>query len=153
MIGVGVVGVAIVAAIDEGAPDPLAQRAVVGEGQDRIDRRAGVDDRELAGGKVALARRGRGRRPDVGGHAGELGLGGDDVGRLVGEHLLAELGEQARQLLVVGGELLLLLGREVGAAADELLVEPGDQPLLLGVEAGALARLVDRLRCAGTEPG
>ena len=92
---VGVVGIAIVAAVDERAPDPLAQRAIVGEGQHRIDRRAGVDDGELAGRKVALARRRGGGGPDVGGDAGEVGLGGDDAGRLVGEQLLAELGEQA----------------------------------------------------------
>jgi hypothetical protein len=35
-------------------PHLLAKRAVVGEGQDRIDRRAGVDDRVDAGGKLAL---------------------------------------------------------------------------------------------------
>jgi hypothetical protein len=143
LVGVALVG--IVAAIDEGAPHPLAQGAVVGEGQHRIHRGAGVDDRILAGGQVALARRRGGSRLDVGGHAGEVGLAGDDPGGLVGEQLLAELGEQPRQLLVVGGELLLLRRVEIGAAADELVVKPGHHALLLGVEAGAFARLVDRL--------
>ena len=108
------------------------KRAIVGEGQDRIDRRAGVDDRELAGRQVALARRRRGRRLDVGGDAGELGLADGDEGLLVGEHLLAERGEQAGELLVVGRKLLLLLGVEIGAAALELLVEPGDQRAAAG---------------------
>ncbi len=54
---VGVVGVAIVAAVDERTPDLLAERAVVGEGQDRIDRRARVDDGIFAGAELALLRR------------------------------------------------------------------------------------------------
>ena len=141
---IGVVGVPIVAAIDEGPPDPLAQRPIVGEGQHRIDRRAGVDDRELAGRQVALARRRRGRVAHVGGDARQIRLADRDEGGLVGQHLLAELREEPRKLLIVSGKLLLLGGVEIGAAADELIVDAGDDALLLRVEAGTLARLIDR---------
>jgi hypothetical protein len=64
----------------------------------------------LAGRKALLLGGGGGGGLHVGGDAGELGLGGDDVGALVGQHLFAELREQGGELLVVGRELLLLLG-------------------------------------------
>jgi hypothetical protein len=44
-----VVVAAVVAAAVVGAPDLLAQLAVVGVGEERVDRRAGVGDRKLAG--------------------------------------------------------------------------------------------------------
>ena len=142
MIRVGVVGVAIVAAVDERAPDPLAQRPVVGEGQDRIDRRAGVDDR-IAGRREGCARA-------AAAAAAALTSAGTPAScasvatiwvLLVGEQLLAELGEQPRQLLVVGGELLLLLGRSrLAPLADELVVEPGDHAAAAGRRGPTLSR-------------
>jgi hypothetical protein len=54
---IGVVGIAIVAAVDERLAHLLAKRAIVGEGQHRVDRRARVLD-QIAGLALRLGGRG-----------------------------------------------------------------------------------------------
>src|SRR3546814_20429145 len=61
---VRVIGIAIVAAVDERLPGLLAQRAIVGEGEDRVDGRPGVDDGIGAGRKAPLLGSGRGGRSE-----------------------------------------------------------------------------------------
>src|SRR3546814_7192312 len=63
----------------------LAQRAIVGEGEDRVDGRPGVDDGIGAGRKAPLLGSGRGGGLHVFGNAGELRLGGGDIGALSSE--------------------------------------------------------------------
>src|SRR3546814_9669810 len=107
------------AAVDERLPGLLAQRAIVGEGEDRVDGRPGVDDGIGAGRKAPLLGSGRGGGLHVFGNAGELRLGGGDIGALVRQHLLAEGREPLGELLVIGRQLLLLRFIEVGAARSE----------------------------------
>ena len=81
--------------------------------------------------------------------AGEVfGLVEDDPGVLVGEHLVAEVGERDGQLLVDVAEALLLIARELGAGADVLLVGALEQPLLLGREPRGLRGRRKPPRCA-----
>ncbi len=95
--GVVVVLVAVVAAVVVGAPDLLAQVALVGEGQERIHRRARVGDRVLARPAALLGRRGgggdEGRREPAELILGQVG----DVALLVGEHVVGEVGVEARR--------------------------------------------------------
>ncbi len=49
---VGVVGIAIVAAIDERLPDLLAKRSITRKAQHRIDRRTRVAHRERPGREI-----------------------------------------------------------------------------------------------------
>ena len=138
----GVVGVAVVAALDELAPDLLALGAVVGEGQVRVDGRTGVGDDPA----VQLARPG-----GVGGRGGvgfrqalDLALGGE-VGEelFVGDDLLLEAGEGGRQGLVDAAELFLAGGVERGAVADQGLVAALDHAGLLGAQPGRRGALMD----------
>ncbi|MNQ62929.1 hypothetical protein D3C85_772930 [compost metagenome] len=130
----GVVGVAVVAALDELLPHLLAQGAVVGEGQEGIDAGAGVDDGPAL--DVARTRSGGG-----GGLVGfrqtlQAGLVGDDgPGVFVGHHLLTEAGEGVRQGGVDAAQLGLAGGVQGGAVADEAVAAALGQTLLLGVQA------------------
>ena len=98
---VGVVGIAIVAAVDERAPHLLAKRAVVGEGQHRIDRRARVADRIAAGGQ-ALASLAAAAAASFTScrNAVHLGLGRRVIGALVGEQLRLKSEKADGELLV-----------------------------------------------------
>uniref|UniRef100_A0A0N5A0Y1 NAD-specific glutamate dehydrogenase n=1 Tax=Parastrongyloides trichosuri TaxID=131310 RepID=A0A0N5A0Y1_PARTI len=130
----GVVGVAVVAALDELAPDLFAQGAVVGEGQEGIDAGAGVDD----GPALDVARtRGGGGGGLVGvRQALQPGLISDDgPGVLVGHDLLAEAGEGVRQIGVDAAQLGLARGVQGGAVAHEGVAAALGQTLLLGVQA------------------
>jgi hypothetical protein len=110
-----------------------------------FDRRARVDDRVHVGGKIALLGSRSRARFDVGRDAAHFLFVGGDVRAFVGKHLLAERGEGLGELLVQGGELLLLRLVEIGAAANVALVEAGDEPLLLGVQPRAFACVIDGL--------
>ena len=70
---VGVVGVAVVAAVGEGLPHLLTQRAVTAEGQHRLDRRARVADGEAARGQALLLGHGCRRVAHVLRNASHLG--------------------------------------------------------------------------------
>jgi hypothetical protein len=142
--GVVVARVGVVAAVDEAAPDLLAQVATRGVGQERLDGRAGVGDQPAA---LEAAGRGVGRRTGAHGF-GESG----EVSRvleqqvalvLVGQQVLAELREQRREPLVDFGQPLLGGRVELRARPHEVGVgEPGES-LLLRREPGTLARRID----------
>ena len=140
----GIVDVAIVAALGEGTPDLLAQRPVGGEGQHRIDRRPGVDDRPAL--LPALSRRRLGDRLHAVGQAREACLvGDDDRGALVRQQPLRKLAEVDREILVEGGQFFLLRRGQLGPLPHETVIGARDQPLLLRVQAAGVARFVDRL--------
>ena len=142
--GVGVVAVAVVAAVDELAPHLFAQGAVVGERQERIDAGAGVDD----GPALKIARLGRSAGGGlVGvGQAGDAGLVRDDgPGVLVGDDLLAEAGEGIGQGGVDPAQLGLAGGVQIGTGADEAVAAALGQALLLGAQAHGIGIVSDRL--------
>ncbi len=142
---VGVVGIAIIAAIDERLPHLLAKPAIAGEAQHRIDRRTGVAHRERPGREILdLGDFGCGvahvlRNPC---HLGRAGL---DKGPFIGEQAAVELGKGRGELLIDRADLTLLRRIELGAAADEAVIGAGQQAQLLGVEAEAVALVVERL--------
>ena len=141
---IGVVAVAVVAAVDEFAPDHFAQAAVVGEAEEGIDARAGVDDGPAL--DVAAARRG-GRGGLVrGGQAGDAGFGRDDrPGVFVGHDLLAEAGEGIGQGGVDPAQLGLAGGVQRGAVAHEAVAAAGRDPGLFGGQAGGRGTVGDGL--------
>jgi hypothetical protein len=121
------------AKVSTGSPDLLPQRAVVGEGEDRIDGGARVLDREAPGRITAFLCCRRERRLHVGGNALQLGFADDHVGGLVRKHPLGEGRKPGCELLVVIGQLRLLGRIEVGAATRKAFVQTGQQAVLLGV--------------------
>ncbi len=151
--GLGVVvGVLVVAAGVEGAPDLLAQVAPVRIGQERVHRRAGVEDRKLA--LVALAGCGLGggvaQRLRQAGQVGFLEV--QHVAVLVGEQVLAELGVEPGEFLVDGGDAGLGFRRQLGAVLHHADPVGPHQLLLLGRQVQAVALLVDRVH-AGEQLG
>ena len=140
-----VVRVAVVAARGEHAPDLLAQLAARRPGEEGIDARARVDDGPLPR-LAAAGGGGRGRLAQRGGQAGQVGLSleQDQLRALLGEHVLAEVGEERGEALVQFGELFLGRLVQLCAGADELGVVEPHQPLLLGIEIEAVALLVHR---------
>ncbi len=134
--GVGVVGVAIVAAVLERAPDLLAQAPVGGEGQERIDAGARVDHRPLPGMAALGGGGGEAARTIVRGKPARSRAAGDeDGGVFVRQQPAAEIGELGGELLVDGAEARLLLRRRRRAGAHELVARALQQAQLLGVEA------------------
>ena len=141
---VGVVGVAVVAAIDELLPDLLAQGPVVGEGQEGIDRRSRVQDRPAL--QVAAARGAGGGRLVGVGQAPHAGLVGDQrPGVLIGDDLLAEAGEGVGQGGVDPAQLGLAGRVQIGARTDEGVAATLGQTLLLGAEARRVGGVGDGL--------
>ena len=140
-----VVGVAVVAAAVEGAPDLLAQVAAVGVGEERLHARPRVEHGPLALLAPLLGGGGRGGAQRVG-QAGEVGLlvEEEDVVRLVGEQVLAEPRVERGQPLVDLREPLLGRGVEPGARADEVGVVEPRQALLLRGELRGVPRPVHR---------
>ena len=141
---IGVVAVAVVAAVDEFAPDHFAQAAIVGEAEEGIDARAGVYD----GPALHIARTGgRGGRGLVRGRqAGHAGFGRDDrPGVFVGHDLLAEAGEGVGQGGVDPAQFGLAGGVQRGAIAHEAVAAAGRNPGLFGGQAGSLGAVGDGL--------
>jgi len=141
---IGVICPAIVAAVDIGGIDFLAQvapRAVLQKG---LHHRAGVLQRPAG---LALLFGGFRQRGDkTVRQSGQIGLVGQvDEGFLVRQYLVRKLVKRLRQFGIIGDQLLLVGVAEQGAIADQLLVIALDQPYLLGVKPGRVAIVIDRL--------
>ena len=149
--GVVVGRAAVVAAVDERAPDLLARRADRALGQERVDAGAGVDDDELARKLARGGVRGRGVLQALG-QAGQIGVRQLDPGVLVGQQVLAELGVEAGQFGVDRADTGLGFGRELSARAHEVAVVDPQHALLFRRQLGLFRRIVDRLD-AGEERG
>ena len=151
--GVGVVGVAIVAAVLERGPDLLAQ-ARFGE---KVRNGSTLERVLTTAHWPALAAFGGGggeRFDDVRRQAGEIAAVGDeDGGVLVGQQPAAEIGELGGELLVDGAEAGLLLRRGGRAGAHELVVRALEQAQLLGVQVQARRGSGRDRRCAGRARG
>ena len=111
---------ASVAAARPGAEGLLAQVAAAREGEERLDARSGERDHVLAGKPPLLGRRSGGlaqeeRQP------GEIrfAVEDEDVGFLVGQHVLGELRAEAREPLGDGRETRLRVRREARTGPDE----------------------------------
>ena len=141
----GVVGVVVVAAVGEGAPDLLARIAVRCGRQERLGRR--TRRRKQEGTRLSRGARGSRRRAAlIGRQALHLGLAQEDViGLLVGQQLLAEGHAQIRQFLVDGRHTRAGIRRERSARAHEALVGLLEQARLFGRQAEIRARLVERV--------
>src|SRR5260221_641972 len=139
-----VVLVAVVAAVGERAPDLLAQLAPVRVREERIDARARVEDRPLAGLAAPRRRLGSPRTERLGQSREVAFFLNEDVARLVGKQVLAEPGVERGEPLVERGELLLRGRVELGASAGEVAVLQPREPLLFGRELRSLARVVHR---------
>ena len=141
---IGVIGVAIVAAVDEFAPDLFAQGPVIGEAQEGVDARAGVDD----GPALDIARpcSGGGRGLVRGRQSRHAGFGRDHCPRvLVGDHLLPEAGEGVGQGRVDPAQLRLAGGVQGRAVADEAVATACGDPRLFGGQARGGGPVSDRL--------
>ncbi len=136
-----VVLVAVVAARVVGAPDLLAQSALVGEGQERVHRRARVGDGVLPF-LPAGRRRLRGRLHESLREAAELvGFEEEDVPLLIREHVLREARVELRQTLVDLGVTLPGRARQRRSVVREAVVHELDQAQLVGSEARRVATL------------
>ena len=94
----------------------------------------------LPGRPALLGRGARGRAGEIR-QAGEIGLVEEQrVGLLVGQHVLAELGAEAREPLVDRGEPLLRRLVERRAGADEAGVVALEHARLLGASGRAPSR-------------
>ena len=133
--GVGVVLVAIVTAGDELLPHLLAQAPVGRKGQQRIDRRTGVDD--IIAGLVAMAFGGRLVGGKIAGRDARqlLHVGHHRPGVFIGEQLGIELGEQLGKALVDLAEFGLALGIELHTGGDEAIIIDAGQPRLFGSQS------------------
>ena len=141
--GVIVELVVIVAARIVGFPDLLAQLALVRVGQERIHRRAGVQDRIFTF-MIALGRQ-RGRRGDEGvRQAGELVFRQvENVILFVGQHVVRELGVEFGQALVDRGVTLGRLALERRTVAREVVLGQLNQALLVRTQLAHFVRIVD----------
>ncbi len=142
---IGVVRVAIVAAVHERLVDLFAKRAVGRILQHRLRRRSRVLDRPLAGLAIGFGG-GRQRGDEAGFEPGEFGLVGDEgIELLVAEQLRREGREQPLELRVHLDQLHLVGGRQVRAVADHLVIAALDDADLLRVKPARIALLIHRL--------
>ena len=93
-------------------------------------------------------------RRRAGGGAGEIGQAGEiallqhqRISFLVRQHVLPELGAEARQPLVDGGQAILRRLVERAAGPHEAGVIAVEHARLLGIEAERLAPAIERRRC------
>ena len=144
--GIVVVGVALVAAIDEAVEDPAPQVAACRVGQEGLDARARIQHDPLAR-HVAFRRRRRGAGEEAIRQTGEVRLAFQhhEIVFLVGQHVLAEVGEQRGQALVDRGDLFLFLGSEPRTRQHQVGVAQPDNALLLRRQPGLVGRVVEGL--------
>ncbi len=141
--GLGVVGVAVVAAALEFLPDDLAKMPPSRERQKRIDARSGIHDGPRPG-QAALFGGGLRGCHDRRGKPVEIGFAFEHDPRvLVGEHLGAKLRESRRKLLVDGRQTCLLVRVQLRASPHEVFVHARRQPHLIRVKIGGRQPLVD----------
>ena len=144
MVCVVVVGVAVVAAGDEGLVDLLAQLAPARALQERLDRGARQRHDRLAG-HAALAGGGPGGGDEAVRKAVEIGLAElHEPVLLVAEQMVAEAGAEMGQPLVDLGHPLLGRLVEAGAGAVEAGIGALQEPPLLSRQREAGAVLVQQ---------
>ena len=144
-------GAARFAAADPGFIGGLAQIAAGGEGEERLDRGARQRDQRRTRPAALLAGIEGGLDDEIG-QAGAVVLGRQlqRPGRLVGQHVLGELGAEAGQPLDDGVHPRLGVGRELGAGADEGEAGALQQAPLLVIEAVLVGlQRVDALKQPG----
>jgi hypothetical protein len=124
----------------------LPQRPLVGISQERVDRRARIRDNARCLNLPARSRR-LGRLAQRGRQPAQVLVGFQHQHRVgfLGQHILLEAGEEARQLLVDLREPRLGRGVELGASAHKPLVAHLHEALLLGRELLQVGRVVHRL--------
>jgi len=141
-----VVAVAIVTAAIIGAPDFLAQVAAGGEGEEGLHGGAGILDGELALVSAGLGSGCRCGAQGLGQAVEVRGLQVQHVVVLVGEDVVAELGEEGGEALVDLGDAQFGLRVELGALADEAAGHDRHEALLLLGELGLVGGVVNGLK-------
>ena len=141
---VGVVLIAIVAAIDISGIDFFPQIPARAVFQKRLHHRAGVFQRPA--GLALLFGCFCKRRDKAVRQASQIGfVGQEDEGFLVRQYLIGKVVKRLRQFGIIGNQLLLVGVPEQSAIANQLFVIALDQTGLHGIESGGLAIVIDRL--------